>query len=348
MQTVYVNNFMRSEFDLINYIKDVSASSGTLSSRALLGIGDDCAIIPKDSETDLLLTADLLIEDIDFRLRWASPADLGHKSLAVSLSDIAAMGGTPRFSMLSLGVPEALWISDFSEQFFASFKSLATSEGVELIGGDISKSPDRLVIDSFLIGEVPRDRAIRRSGAESRDAIFVTGSLGGARAGLVLLERSESPIPENFSARLLRPTPRTAVARELVRSDAITSLIDVSDGLAGDLRHLCVQSGTGAELDVDSLPLEEGLEQAVGNGLLTSGEEPGMRPAVAFALRGGEDFELLFTVKGEAADDFPSSIAGVPVTRIGTMTGDPGTLTKIAGGLVSPLTTEGFEHFRSS
>src|SRR5687768_14728833 len=157
---------MKSEFQFIQHIK------GQFS---LSKVGDDCAVLPKDVVSDLLITADLLVEDVDFRLEWAKPSDIGHKSLAVSLSDIAAMGGTPFWAMLSIGVPKHLWNDKFLNEFYTGWHSLGEKFAVELVGGDISSSPDKLVIDSIVMGEAPKGNAIRRSGAKAGDSIYVSG-----------------------------------------------------------------------------------------------------------------------------------------------------------------------------
>ena len=170
---------MRGEFEFIQNIK---------SKYSLSRVGDDCAVLPKDAETDLLVTADMLVEDIDFRLDWTTAEFLGHKALAVSLSDIAAMGGKPVWSMLSVGMPENLWNSDFIDRFYEGWFALARKFDVELVGGDISSIDGKLVIDSIVGGEVAKGKAILRSTAKADDAIFVTGTLGGAAGGLNRLE----------------------------------------------------------------------------------------------------------------------------------------------------------------
>src|SRR5688500_5710321 len=160
---------MRSEFDFIRHIK---------KKYDLKHVGDDCAVLPKDSKTDLIITADMLVEDIDFRLGWTTGELLGAKALAVSLSDIAAMGGTPKWAMLTIGFPKRLWNTDFVDKFYLGWTTLADHHGVELVGGDVSRTPAKLVIDSIVAGEVPKGEAILRSGANPGDSIFVTGSLG--------------------------------------------------------------------------------------------------------------------------------------------------------------------------
>src|SRR5262249_33585904 len=153
-----VNTFpMISEFKFIQNIK---------KKYSLDKVGDDCAVLPKDDKTDMVITADMLVEDIDFRLGWVSPGDVGHKSLAVSLSDIAAMGGIPKWAMLSIAVPTDQWESSFLDRFYEGWHGLAKRFSIVLIGGDISRSPDKIVIDSIVGGEVPRGKAILRSGAK--------------------------------------------------------------------------------------------------------------------------------------------------------------------------------------
>jgi thiamine-monophosphate kinase len=315
---------MVSEFQFINHIKK----------RFLLDrVGDDCAVLPKDSTTDSLITADLLIEEVDFRLEWATPEQIGHKALAVSLSDIAAMGGTATSAMLSIGVPQTLWDNGSAEKLYDGCHELATLFGVELIGGDTSRSPDKLVIDSIVLGEVPNGRAILRSGARPGDAIFVSGSLGGAAGGLKILEtgRSRSNSGEaNLIKRQLRPLPQVELGKRLQVLGIVTAMIDVSDGLASDLQHICVSSGVGAVLEAAWIPVDPNLNKV-------------MEPDQAFdlALNGGEDFELLFTL---AASDVPV-VADLPVKRIGTITPNEYTLEIIRGGVVEPLEPSGFQHF---
>jgi thiamine-monophosphate kinase len=314
---------MVSEFQFINHIK---------KRFSLDRIGDDCAILPKNETTDLLITADLLIEDIDFRLDWSDAEQIGHKALAVSLSDVAAMGGTPTLAMLSIGVPQDLWDNGFPEAFYQGWHKLASQFGVELIGGDTSRSPDKLVIDSIVLGEVPRGKAIPRSGARQHDAIFVSGTLGGASAGLMLLESGQLDLAgtEKIIDRQLRPFPQVALGKRLRELEIITSMVDISDGLASDLLHICEASGVGAVLNAGSIPLDSSLRDV-------------MRFDESFhaALNGGEDFELLFTV----SESDLSALTDLPVTRVGTITSDQGKLEIIRDGTRETLQPSGFQHF---
>lgn len=317
---------MVSEFQFINHIK---------KRFSLDRVGDDCAVLPQNRTTDLLITADLLIEDIDFRLEWAEPDQIGHKALAVSLSDIAAMGGTPTWAMLSIGVPQKLWDNGFPEAFYHGWHKLASRFGVELIGGDTSRSPDKLVIDSIVLGDVPKGTAILRSGARASDTIFVSGTLGGASAGLRLLEagasaRNSNNSEANLINRQLRPSPQIELGKQLRELGIVTSMIDISDGLASDLQHLCEAGGVGAVLDAARIPIDPNLREV-------------MRFDESFdaAMNGGEDFELLFT-----ADESDLTVfVDLPVTQIGRISSDQGKLEIIQNGTVETLLPSGFRHF---
>ena len=312
---------MVSEFQFINHIK---------KRFSLDRVGDDCAVLPKNSTTDLLITADLLIEDIDFRLEWATPEQIGHKALAVSLSDIAAMGGTPTSAMLSIGVPQRLWDDGFPEAFYYGWHKLASQFGVELVGGDTSRSPDRLVIDSIVLGDVPKGKAILRSGAGPGDAIFVSGTLGGASAGLKLLEAGEPRLSLDLVERQLRPLPQVELGKSLRELGILTSMIDVSDGLTSDLQHVCEASGVGATLDAELVPIAPDTL-----GIMRFDE------AFDAAINGGEDYELLFT----AAESDLGALANVPVTQIGKITSEPGKLEIRRNGTAEILIPSGFRHF---
>ncbi len=334
---------MRSEFDFIAKIKAMASRKDPTSEPNFKGVGDDCAVIPKDSQTDLLITADLLIEDVDFRRSWADPESLGRKSLSVSVSDIAAMGGRPKYSLLTLGGPEELWESGFTDSFMTSYLELAKGMGITLIGGDISKSPDRFTIDSIVIGEVEKGGAILRSGAAVGDLICVTGFLGGARAGLELLERGSSDglIFTNLIRRQKEPEARVEESAALRSSGVVTSMIDISDGLIGDLRHLCEESEVGARVDIGSIPVDPEVQAAISAEALTetgSGTE--------YAIRGGEDFELLFTVERDGLEKLKASCPGLPFSVIGEMQSGSGKISLVAadGSEQSP-DAFGFEHF---
>lgn len=316
---------MRSEFDFIHHIK---------KSHGLGRVGDDCAVLPKDAETDILFTADMLVEDVDFRLEWTTPEFLGHKSHAVSLSDIAAMAGRPTYAMLSLGVPEKLWKGDFLDRFYAGWHGLAREFGLELVGGDVSRAPEKLVIDSIVLGEVGHGRAITRFGAKPGDKIYVTGSLGGAAGGLKLLEsgtrhdENQGQFVRELIERQLCPKPRLDVSGQLPAS----AMIDLSDGLSSDLGHICEASGVGAVIYAEQIPIDVRLDP-----IFNSFDEK-----LQLALDGGEDFELLFTA--DAKKNLPPEIADI--TCIGKITANNAKIELIRDGVASELKPKGFQHFR--
>ena len=318
---------MRSEFDFIHHIK---------KKYGLGHIGDDCAVLPYDNEADLLITADMLAEEIDFRLEWTTPELLGHKALAVSLSDIAAMGGRPNWAMLTIGVPEHLWNGDFLDRFYDGWHKLADQHEVELIGGDVSRVADKLVIDSTVIGWVPRGNAILRSGAKPGDGIYVTGSLGGAAAGLRLLESgrrmTDDDSPESrLIDRQLAPRPRLDLAVKLITAAGITAMIDLSDGLSSDLRHICDAIGCGAEIDAAKIPIDPDI----------SSLDTTFDHRLELSLNGGEDFELLFTADPKL---FPAP-PDASITRIGTVTASVGSIELIRDNQRRPMPPRGYLHF---
>lgn len=312
-----------------------------------IGIGDDAAVIKQLSGRDTVITTDLLVEEIDFRRETISPRLLGHKALAVSLSDIAAMGARPRWSLVSLGVPQGVWQTGFVDQFYDGFFALAERYEVKLVGGDLSRTPERVVVDSVLLGETRRGRAILRSGARPGDHIFVTGTLGGSAAGLRLLEhgarlneRAGGSRLEAFSQKLLlrhlRPKPRVGWGVVLGEERLASAMIDLSDGLSSDLAHLCEESRVGAFIEAGRLPLNPILRQG--------GERLSLDP-LALALDGGEDFELLFTVSPRNLRRLPRRVDGVPATYIGDVRPETEGLQLLEDGHVTRLKPAGFTHF---
>jgi thiamine-monophosphate kinase len=344
----------RSEFDFIERIRrrareQHNAEKGLHSSliphpsSLRFGIGDDAAVIRQVSGRETVVTADLLVEGIDFLLEATPPRLLGHRALAVSLSDVAAMGACPRWALLSIGVPRAVWRSRFLDQFYEGFFALAERYGVQLIGGDVSRTPGRIVIDSIVMGEAARSRAVRRAGARPGDHIFVTGTLGGAAAGLQLIldgarlpkrspRRREARRVEGLLLRHLCPQPRVRWGVVLGEERLATAMIDISDGLSSDLAHLCRESNVGARLMASRIPIDPLIAEA--------------RDEDALALNGGEDFELLFTVKPRNLARLPTEVDGVPATYIGDVTDEPGRVLLVDQGRTRALRPAGFAHFK--
>jgi thiamine-monophosphate kinase len=321
------------EFGLIERIRRMSASGRGVR----IGIGDDCAWV-KHAAGSSLITADLLIEGVHFDLKWTSLFALGYKSLAVNLSDIAAMGGVPAYAMLSLGIP-AKFTSQQVDEFYRGFNSLARKCQVALIGGDTNISPT-LIVSVCLIG-VPPARPVRRSGAKAGDDIYVTGTLGDSALGLNLLRRKlRGPKREAIAELLARhhqPTPRLTAGALLAREKFATAMIDVSDGLLQDLQHICQASNTGAVIWHEQLPLSSAYRALSG------------KIGTRFALSGGEDYELLFCARPRhrlRIEKLPR-LAQVKITRIGSCVAAKQGVTVIDGsGKPLALRFKGHDHFK--
>jgi thiamine-monophosphate kinase len=350
-----------NEFDFINKLRrrveDNSASSFIPHPSSLVhGIGDDAAVFKAMAGNDVVVSTDLLVEDVDFRRDTTQPNLLGHKALAVSLSDLAAMGARPLWTLLSIGVPDAIWNSEFLDSFYSGFFELAKRYGVTLIGGDVSRTPDKVVIDSILIGETAKVGAVFRSGAAPGDQIFVTGFLGDAAAGLRLIERgarlpsqTDQSAQENSEAehhrleylllRQLQPEPRVGWGLLLGEQQLATAMIDISDGLSSDLNHLCDESKVGALIDAAGIPIDPLVTELSGRRAL----DPLM-----LALHGGEDFELLFTVKPELVSRLPARVDGVSLTRIGEIKEASAGVQIAEGSKIWKLEPGGWQHFKAA
>src|SRR5712691_7102018 len=347
-------NHSMNEFDFITKLRArVAEKQGSISalstqySSLIQGVGDDAEVIRADQGKDTLVTTDLLMEEIDFKRDATSPEMLGHKALAVSLSDIAAMGARARWGLVSIGLPADVWESGFAERLYDGYLSLADRYGVELAGGDVSRTTEKIVIDSILIGECETGRAVMRRGAAPGDQIFVTGFLGDAAAGLRLIERGarvhtasglkrlEEHSIERLLLRQLRPDPRVGWGLLLGEQQLASAMIDISDGLSSDLNHLCKESGVGAVIDADRIPIDQVVREICGRRAL----DP-----LLLALHGGEDFELLFTVKPQNVGKLPARVDGVSITRIGEIKKASEGVRIAEGSRVWNLEPGGWEH----
>lgn len=282
---------MTNEFGFIERVRNEAARCASPDGGLILGIGDDAAVWRTRDGFENLITVDLLVEDIDFRRDYAVARLLGHKALAVSLSDIAAMGARPRYSLLTLAIPGG-FDDGFWSEFFDGYFALASRCGVRLAGGDISTSPDRFAIDSIVIGECMRGRAVRRAGARPGDAVYVTGAIGASAAGLELLKRGarvDQTIDDLVQSAVMAhlcPEPRTQFGAMIGDLQLAHAMIDISDGLGQDLAHICEASGTSAVIDFDAVPVASEVS------LICEDREK----SFAFASGGGEDFELVLAV----------------------------------------------------
>jgi thiamine-monophosphate kinase len=316
-----------SEFDLI-------ARYFTRPARhAVLGVGDDAALIEVPAGRQLAVTTDTLVAGTHF-LKDDEPTALGHKCLAVNLSDVAAMGAEPRYALLALTLPggDEAWISRFA----AGFWELAVGHDVDLIGGDMTQGP--LSITVTVLGETPSGKALTRAGAKAGDDVWVSGVLGEAALALSHLRgdlRLKGPDLEHCLGRLHRPTPRVALGRQLV--GLANSAIDVSDGLIADLGHICERSRVAAEVDYESVPC---LPQVA--------HLKDLAPVRTAVLAGGDDYELLFTAPADRQRDVLALSAhiGLALTRIGRIVAGSNVRVTDPSGRAVDLPATGYEHFR--
>lgn len=318
---------MTPEFDLI------ARYFTRPTSRARLGVGDDCALLAVSPDCELAVSTDTLVSGTHF-FADADPAKLGHKALAVNLSDLAAMGAVPRYATLALTLPaiDHGWLAAFARGFFV----LADEFGVELVGGDTTRGPLSMTLTVF--GEIGSGRALRRDGAQDGDDVWISGTLGAAALALKHMQSALALKPEviaRAAPRLHLPTPRVALGQALV--GIATAAIDVSDGLVADLGHLCRRSSLSAALDWSGVPLSPVLLSV----------PPALR--IECALSGGDDYELCFTAPAgwRAKVEAAGARAGVAVTRAGTMRRSerPGVSVRDERGAELAAGAAGYDHF---
>jgi len=313
-------------------ISRIRRDFSTLHPQVIVGIGDDAAII-RPGKKSLIITKDLLFEGVHFLPSLHPPFFLGRKSLVVNLSDVAAMGGLPKYALLGLGLPPEM-DSSWLKQYFSGFKSAAVEEGVALIGGDLSQAK-KIIISVTVVGE--GENIIQRRGAEPGDHLFVSGSLGNARQGLILLKKGfrlgDDKKADLFLRAFLDPFPRIALGKELSRLNLASSMIDVSDGLSVDLSHLCEESGTGAEIHLSRLPLSPEIRHF-------------QRQPYRLALHGGEEYELLFSVPPEKLRTLSRLQKKFKISLIGQMIKRKGIFLIDSQGKRRPLEIKGYQHFQ--
>jgi thiamine-monophosphate kinase len=300
----------------------------------IVGPGDDAAVIAPEPRTLEVLTTDALVEGVHFDRRFCPPDAIGHKALAVNLSDLAAMGASPRAALLSLVLPGDLAATDV-DAMVDGLLSLAARFKVALVGGNITRSPGPLVVDVTAVGSVGPRRVLTRAGARAGDELFVTGTLGAGRAGLqAFRDGVERP---GAQARYLRPEPRVRAGMLLGRNRAATACMDLSDGLADGLRQIAAASGVGMTIDGSALPIDDDLARWCG--------QHRADPAIA-AASGGDDYELVFTSRPAQRGRLRavrSLLGGLPVTKIGVVTKARELVLKTADG--DRELPSGFEHF---
>ncbi len=315
------------EFGLIGKIREhFPAPDG------VTGIGDDCAVLPPNYHADTLVSTDMLVEGTHFLTDRISPCDLGWKSAAVNLSDIAAMGGKPTGTFLSLALPastDSAWV----DGFLRGYADISSRFDTPLLGGDTTASPDRICINVTVLGEAPRNMARKRSDAKKGDLICVTGPLGDSAAGLKALLREERDADiSTLIGRHCRPMPRVEEGQQLRLNLGVHAMIDISDGIGSDLMHILEASEMDAEINLDSLPFSLALKHVC----LRFGWDP-----VELAVCGGEDYELLFTCTPQA-----EMLLTVPHFVIGRITNRSHGEPEITWRGASTPSFAGFDHFR--
>ncbi|MGH8068765.1 MAG: thiamine-phosphate kinase [Candidatus Entotheonellia bacterium] len=327
------------EFSLIASIR--CRMEGRYPPEVALGIGDDCAVLQPHAGMEWVITTDTQVEDVHFRRAWLTPYQIGWRAMAVNLSDVAAMGAQPFGALAALTLPAATEAA-FFDQLLDGLCDLGLRFNCPLIGGNLSRDPARLSLTLTVLGRTPLGKSVRRGGARPGDEIFVSGRLGGSAAGLQTLLQT-IPLAETIypalRQRYAQPQPRVREASFLRASGGLTSMIDLSDGLAGDLAHLCEESGVGAQIVAEALPLQVGVREVAA----VLGEDP-----LELALRGGEDFELCCTASPgrltPVLDEFRAQF-DLDLTRVGIMTSERSLRLVHADGSEALLAPQAFDHF---
>ncbi len=325
------------EFGLIHRVKTLFQQGVP---KGCVGIGDDCAVVPLDAGRRLLLTTDMLVEDIHFLRSGITARQLGAKSLAVNLSDIAAMGGVPHSAFLALGLPREI-DGDWVEAYFSGLHALAESTKTALLGGDTTRSPGPVIINLTVAGTVPAERIRYRSAARPGDKVLVTGTLGDSSAGLLVLQSggAASSADERLLARHLEPRAHLEEGQWLSSRPGVHAMLDVSDGIDSDVRHILEASSCGAEISLHGLPLSKDLRESAAR----HGWDP-----LELAACGGEDYCLLLTAAEDYAATLQAEFAarfGRPLYPMGTVTAAPGVLRYVNGEQEHTFRRKGYDHF---
>jgi len=327
------------EFGLINRIRRHPVADG---GQLVRGIGDDAAVVRGGANVLTLLTTDMLVEGVHFNLDYISAGELGGKALAVNVSDIAAMGGTPRWSLLSLGLPADMEVG-LLDDFYEGLIAAGNRFGVELAGGDTVTSPGGMIINVALYGEADLDDVIYRNGASPGDRLFVTGTLGDSASGLELLKKGVRrsgcyPCEAALIERHLAPEPRLKESALVVSGKLASAMIDISDGLLQDLGHICRESGVGARVWAEKVPLSEAFVEAE--------KKHGLGEMLP--LSGGEDYELLFAVPEGKMGVLESCrhLFGSGLSEIGEICEGSEVSIFDGRGLPLYLPEGGYDHFR--
>lgn len=328
----------------VGFIRSILEDCHFSTAKLIRGIGDDCAVIGPYEDRVFLITTDILLEDVHFILGKIPPEHLGEKAISVNLSDIAAMGGKALHAFVSLAVPKHMRVETI-QSVYRGIKAVCRRYGVNILGGDTSASPDRLLINVAIIGESPEKEVVYRSGAGPGDGIYVTGTLGDSAAGLKLI-KGEAVAPVPVVSALIeahnRPVPFLEAGRMIASSGLASAMIDLSDGMVSDLRHICESSHVGARLSQMGVPIS--------NELRIFSEINGLDP-YDLALSGGEDYRLLVTVPEKNSGLFLRMFEnGVPcqISRVGEILEMDGIEITRPDKTIERLDVKGFDHFLES
>ena len=309
----------KSEF---SFIGDIASMFGTLPHHGFEPIGDDCTVLPVGDDA-LVMSTDMLIEDVHFLRPASSAEEVGYKSLMVNISDVAAMGATPTATLLSLSLPESAQ-GEWCEGFMRGFHEGCKEHGIALVGGDTTASRDRIAINVVAIGRAPQQNIKRRSAALVGDVVCVTGKLGVSSKGLVDIMFGDLNTTAAKAHR--RGQARIKEGKFLGTCEAVHAMMDISDGIASDIKHIMEQSGVGAEIELSKIPTDYDIR---------------------YATTGGEDYELLLSVAPDKFEEVASALlsaTGTPLTAIGRIT-EGNTLQWLDNGQPSELELKGFTHF---
>ena len=306
-------------------------------SGLIQSIGDDCAVMPLPGGRLGLLTTDISVESVHFKREYSTPADIGYKAMMGNISDIASMGGRALYALVSLGIPHEEE-EEYALGIYDGLLEAASAAGVEVAGGDLSRSP-HVVVNIALYGDVDENGIVYRKGAREGDFIYVTGHLGNSRAGLELLSEG-APAEGEYSVLVnghRRPTARHDIVRDIIAQFSPTSMIDVSDGLLSDLGHLCGAGSVGFSLLSEKIPVTKALDRYA--------RERGRNP-LEYALESGEEYELLFTSQKQLATTMSLTINDIPVTFIGEIIREGYHL--LDSGKINEISVKGYDHFKTS
>lgn len=322
------------EFGMIQRIRRLLAGS---DAGVPLSIGDDAAVLDPGPGTQIVVTTDALIESVHFDLGYTPLEDLGWKALAVNLSDLAAMAASPTAAVISMGLPK-IWSEKQLDAFYSGLKQCGQTHACPIVGGDITASPGPVMLSVTALGEVPKNAFVTRSGARPDDLVCVSGDLGGSLAGLEALRSGPSDRARTAAVcKFLRPIPRIGLAGVLSEVLHLHAMIDISDGLASEIHHICRASRTGAVLDADRIPVHP---EAVSVSSQT-GRDP-----VDTALSSGEEYELLFVIPPEDEDKLGALKTDPPVCVIGRITDPSQGIALKRAGRAETLQVSGWDHFR--